>query len=537
MAKAKSVTNSSLKESSEKIVGGHKISIEEVPYQVALLYKNEMICGGSIISELFILSAAHCVFHAKEYPSSFKVRAGSDDWNRSGVVIKVKQIFVHKKYDKVKADYDFSLLKLNSKLKYSEKIQSINLPHENESVEDGAECTVTGWGSIGNEVYPDNLHAVHVYKINYSKCEDVYGQFLLTKRMLCAGVPDGYKDACQGDSGGPLATNNTLVGIVSWGNGCGVPDFPGVYSRVASVRKWIAEHAHSIAFLSIDSTVRTKSENSKVKEVKSKVKMFRIILLTFFIPIIIANPLIRPMRPLIPPRFIPTSTGKIVGGLPIAIEVAPFQISLQISNFHICGGSIISENFVLTAGHCTQGNSASSLQVRVGSEFYNLGGTVVRVSEIIQHEMFDYFTIDYDFSLLKLETALTFTSKIQPVALPAQNESLPVGSMCKVSGWGNTQSFYEPRNPMRGACVPTVAQNECEKAYQSFGGITDRMICAGYVTGQVDACQGDSGGPLVSSDKLVGVVSWGYGCAKPGYPGVYSRVASVRDWIKTKSGV
>ena len=85
--------------------------------------------------------------------------------------------------------------------------------------------------------------------------------------------------------------------------------------------------------------------------------------------------------------------------------------------------------------------------------------------------------------------------------------------------------------------MPTVNQKECNKAYSDFGGVTDRMLCAGYQQGGKDACQGDSGGPLVADGKLVGVVSWGYGCAQAGYPGVYSRVAVVRDWVRENSGV
>lgn len=85
--------------------------------------------------------------------------------------------------------------------------------------------------------------------------------------------------------------------------------------------------------------------------------------------------------------------------------------------------------------------------------------------------------------------------------------------------------------------MPVVNQEACGKAYEDFGGITDRMICAGHTEGGKDACQGDSGGPLVAEGKLIGIVSWGYGCARPNYPGVYSRVAVARDWIRENAGV
>lgn len=85
--------------------------------------------------------------------------------------------------------------------------------------------------------------------------------------------------------------------------------------------------------------------------------------------------------------------------------------------------------------------------------------------------------------------------------------------------------------------MPIVNQESCSRAYASFNGITDRMICAGYTEGGKDACQGDSGGPLVANGTLVGIVSWGYGCANANYPGVYSRVAAARDWVRERSGV
>lgn len=211
--------------------------------------------------------------------------------------------------------------------------------------------------------------------------------------------------------------------------------------------------------------------------------MFRIIFVALLAPYILAGPLTRPRLP-------PPPTGKIVGGLPIAIETAPHQISLQSRNFHICGGSIISLNFILTACHCTYGNSAEDMSIRAGSERYREGGVVIQVKTIIQHEKFDYFTIDFDFSLLELEQPLEFSDRIKAIALPEQDEKVEDETLCLVTGWGNTQNVQESREKLRAAIVPSVNQEDCNKAYQSYGGITDRMICAGFQRGQVDACQG-----------------------------------------------
>uniref|UniRef100_A0A182J896 trypsin n=1 Tax=Anopheles atroparvus TaxID=41427 RepID=A0A182J896_ANOAO len=217
------------------------------------------------------------------------------------------------------------------------------------------------------------------------------------------------------------------------------------------------------------------------------------------------------------PRYA-VSGQRVVGGFEIDVSEAPYQ-------------------WVLTAAHCTDGSPPSALSVRYGSSEHASGGTVVPVARVVKHPRYSSATIDYDFSLLELEGEVSFGELVQPVALPEQDEAVEDGTLTTVSGWGNTQSSSESNAFLRAANVPTVNQNECDTAYEDFGGVTDRMLCAGYKQGGKDACQGDSGGPLVADGKLVGVVSWGYGCAKAGYPGVYSRVASVRDWVRENSGV
>lgn len=168
----------------------------------------------------------------------------------------------------------------------------------------------------------------------------------------------------------------------------------------------------------------------------------------------------------------------------------------------------------------------------MGTSEYAKGGTVVQVAKIHQHESYNPSVIDYDYSILEIEDPIVFDKTMQPIELPEFEEAVEDGTMLEVSGWGNTQNPLESGAILREAQVPKVSHDDCNKAYSSYGGITDRMICAGYQEGGKDACQGDSGGPLFTTNgTLVGVVSWGYGCAKPHYPGVYSRVAAVVDWI------
>ncbi|XP_055596184.1 trypsin 5G1-like [Uranotaenia lowii] len=231
-----------------------------------------------------------------------------------------------------------------------------------------------------------------------------------------------------------------------------------------------------------------------------------------------------------------SGSGRIVGGFEIPIEDVPYQVSLREFG-HFCGGSIIGSQWVLTAGHCVSSSSSPGETIRIGSADNGQGGQIVKLKRAIQHPKYDSMTTDYDFTLLELAEEIKFTESYKAIELPEQDEPVEDGSMCLVSGWGNTQNWSDNRRILRAANVPSVNQKECDQAYSVYGGITDRMICAGYEKGGKDACQGDSGGPLVSEGKLVGVVSWGKGCAEEGYPGVYSRVASVREWIKEVSGI
>ncbi|KMY89204.1 trypsin-1 [Drosophila simulans] len=232
----------------------------------------------------------------------------------------------------------------------------------------------------------------------------------------------------------------------------------------------------------------------------------------------------------------PRLDGRIVGGQVASIKDIPYQVSLQRS-YHFCGGSLIAQGWVLTAAHCTEGSAILLSKVRIGSSRTSVGGQLVGIKRVHRHPKFDAYTIDFDFSLLELEEYSAKNVTQAFVGLPEQDADIADGTPVLVSGWGNTQSAQETSAVLRSVTVPKVSQTQCTEAYGNFGSITDRMLCAGLPEGGKDACQGDSGGPLAADGVLWGVVSWGYGCARPNYPGVYSRVSAVRDWIGSVSGI
>lgn len=165
---------------------------------------------------------------------------------------------------------------------------------------------------------------------------------------------------------------------------------------------------------------------------------------------------------------------RIVGGNVTEIEKIPYIASLQRYNMHICGCNIISQNFVLTAAHCTYGSQANTFSVRLGSSFHATGGEIIAVKSFTQHKNFDYRSIDFDYSIIELVTPIEFDETKQPILLPKQNEEVEDGIIVVTSGWGNTQKPNESNSKLRTVEVPIVNSKACEEAYKGFGAVTPR---------------------------------------------------------------
>ncbi|KAF2879681.1 hypothetical protein ILUMI_26487 [Ignelater luminosus] len=229
----------------------------------------------------------------------------------------------------------------------------------------------------------------------------------------------------------------------------------------------------------------------------------------------------------IPPR-VPMLDGRIVGGEETSIQDHKYQASLEYYDSHFCGCSIIADRWALTAAHCTDGALTAALSVRVGSSTIGSGGLVLLVTSIHQHSSFDPITLDYDISLIKLAAPANHPLT-QPINL-VDEEVLPDVPVV-VTGWGTTSEGGSLSSTLQRVVVHTITRQQCQSSYGSL--ITNRMICAGGWGGK-DSCQGDSGGPMAvygGNSVQPGIVSWGRGCARPGYPGVYTNVAYFHDWI------
>merc|ERR1712168_98470 len=241
---------------------------------------------------------------------------------------------------------------------------------------------------------------------------------------------------------------------------------------------------------------------------------------------------------------------RIVGGTVTEVNEYPWQVGLVGSGGSrpFCGGSVIGDRWVLTAAHCT---GSSSIQVLLGEhDTSSSNDNVVRknVVRVIDHPSYDRSTLDYDFSLLQLDSAIDFASNehIRPVCLPSDDSNTYAGQQATVTGWGTTSSGGSTSSTLREVVVQVLSNTECTNKGYTTSDITANMICAGVEAGGKDSCQGDSGGPLVSSGsgdgvtagqnyEQIGVVSWGYGCAVARYPGVYARTSKVISWINSNT--
>uniref|UniRef100_A0A3P9LP26 chymotrypsin n=1 Tax=Oryzias latipes TaxID=8090 RepID=A0A3P9LP26_ORYLA len=223
--------------------------------------------------------------------------------------------------------------------------------------------------------------------------------------------------------------------------------------------------------------------------------------------------------PSIPPRV--THQARIVNGEEAVPHSWPWQVSLQQTNgFHFCGGSLINENWVVTAAHCNvrsvQNPSRFSLPLQ---------------KSVFTHPQWNPSTINNDIALIKLASPANLGAHVSPVCLAESSDYFAPGSTCVTSGWGLTHHLGITPNNLQQASLPLLSNDDCKLYWGS--NISDVMICAGGAG--ATSCMGDSGGPLVCTKDnvwtLVGIVSWGSSSCSTNTPAVYARVTELRGWV------
>uniref|UniRef100_A0A8C3FTF8 Peptidase S1 domain-containing protein n=1 Tax=Chrysemys picta bellii TaxID=8478 RepID=A0A8C3FTF8_CHRPI len=237
---------------SPRIVGGNNAENGAWPWQVSIREGSNHICGGSLIAESWVVSAAHSIT-VRLFPNwEYQLQNPSENL----VSVSIKEIYHHPSYTNISSSGDIALVELERAVSFNEVIRPICLPASSVEFPAGMECWVTGWGDTQNGESleaPKTLQEVQVPLIDRDTCNNLFntssypddpqGTDPIKQDMICAGYPEGEKDACQGDSGGPLVCkwDNAwlLAGVVSWGVECARPNRPGVYILLPPYADWI----------------------------------------------------------------------------------------------------------------------------------------------------------------------------------------------------------------------------------------------------------------------------------------------------------
>ncbi|XP_031197865.1 transmembrane protease serine 11A isoform X3 [Mastomys coucha] len=241
-------------------------------------------------------------------------------------------------------------------------------------------------------------------------------------------------------------------------------------------------------------------------------------------------------------RVIPLIANRIVSGNPAAKGAWPWQVSLQRSNIHQCGGTLIGNMWVVTAAHCFRTNPNPRQWTLSFGTTINPPLMKREVRRIIMHERYRPPARDHDIALVQFSPRVTFSDEVRRICLPEPSASFPSNSTVYITGFGALYYGGESQNELREARVQIISNDICKQRHVYGNEIKRGMFCAGFLEGIYDACRGDSGGPLVIRDNkdtwyLIGIVSWGDNCGQKNKPGVYTQVTYYRRWIASKTGL
>ncbi|XP_045456506.1 trypsin CFT-1-like [Melitaea cinxia] len=238
---------------------------------------------------------------------------------------------------------------------------------------------------------------------------------------------------------------------------------------------------------------------------------------------------------------------RIIGGNVTTVEKYPFAVQILYMSQLCCGGSLITMWHVLTAAHCFfnqygQLINPALVSARIGSSYANRGGTVHQVSQIVVHDSYNTPIRDNDVAVMTLASSVRLSSSVALAVLPIQDSEVPDNEPVVLIGWGRTNaSVAQGSESLKEVEVYSIPRDTCRVRYEfleSYSNqpfpVTENMICVGILNvGGKDACQGDSGGPVLHRGVVVGITSWGWGCAEAQFPGVNTRVSSYTSWINS----
>lgn len=230
-----------------QISGGSGVDVQRVPYQAAVEVSSEHACGAAIVAAQWVLTSADCV--ASKDMSLLRVRVGSSEREMGGTLLEVVNVVTHDKFDATTLSHNVALLQTRAPVPRSPSVRSVALVASGARPKGGARFLVSGWGktSLGEFFKPRQLQSLGVTLVSRTLCRAAYAKEATTVdgTVLCARGQD-WKGVCEGDFGGPLVDDlQQLVGVASWGKGCGFPAYPAVFVDLAQddVNDWVRKTA------------------------------------------------------------------------------------------------------------------------------------------------------------------------------------------------------------------------------------------------------------------------------------------------------
>ncbi|XP_069591783.1 transmembrane protease serine 9-like [Ranitomeya imitator] len=578
-----------------RIAGGTDAAEGAWPWQVSVSYNGIPGCGGSLISDQWVLSAAHC-FTKSLSLDLYRVRLGAhklDVPNSHEVEVGVSNVFIHLQYNGISdtsSSGDVALVRLSRPVTFTRSIRPVCIPSASMDFPPGTSCYVTGWGQTQSDrrlPFPRTLQQVLLPLISRESCYRMYHpNIVIHSDHICAGYPDGQRDACPGDSGGPLVCKVNgywyQVGIVSFGSVCAFPNRPSIYASIPAYEPWISHYLRqkvrssspslevSVLLLVVSLILHNTSDRSARRRnilMDGEHRQGRELLQNLCDRChTVTTPLLCALRTcyLIVCKFSEKMKLRNHPTLQLQGPVQPHSSMKDLRKFRYFR-SESEENRQIrhlesspqqhrgehdescALPSAVRSQSPSQYSVQLGAhrlDAPNSNTVEVGVNNLILHPQFSAPGGSGDIALIRLSRSVSYTRYVRPVCLPSASMVFPAGASCYVTGWGRTQSdeFLPYPKTLQQLMLPLIGRDSCDQMYHIGSGtsanvaiVKNDQICAGYQAGRRDACTGDSGGPLVCKVNgywyQVGIVSWGEDCALPNRPGVYTYVPAYESWI------
>ncbi|RZC41692.1 Trypsin domain containing protein [Asbolus verrucosus] len=547
----------------------------EFPHTVALAYYNEKVeaykfrCGGALISSKYLVAPAHCVnvkdqklklarIGSVSVPVGIKTPDSQLDHN-------IAKISVHPNYNKGTYTNDIAVIELEKEVNFSDHIRPACLNTETGH----EEVVLTEWGK-DESLTKVILHKLKLSPISHQECNKQYTEKFkrpIADSEMCAA--HNRNDTCRGDLQGPLQVPNgklfTLVALPSYGPGCGV-DFPALYTKIYNYLEWI----ESIIMAQLQEGLRCKTSNldgictlePDCPQATNSIQQYGHHDLTRcgfqnfteivccpgshlpFVETTTSKPIRKSIQACEEYKAVVTPLS-ILGGGRASSKEYPHMAALgfyseerKVYEFS-CGGTLISNKFVITAAHCIVNIERNELKiVRIGevhvpSEITTADLMDRHVKRSIVHPAFKRKGNINDIALAELEKTVYFTRYAKPACLHS-GEDEPEN--LEVIGWGKLGPTGNRSPVLQKAKIKLASFKKCAQSYRAKYGVTlnNRQICA--TSNKSDTCEGDSGGPLqIKQGKLyvlIGITSFGEECGG-NLPGIYTKIHSYLDWIES----